>query len=626
MKVFQRYRFAALLFTATMLVTAFADPLGGQEFEYRRIALTGNSVLGGGEFQRFTRLQINRLEQVVFSALLSGPTVDESNDFGIFFGSGLVREGQTIGALPPGVQFNELDPNFQVIPRFAFLTTLAGTGINVLNDNDKAILAIPNSSVSNNLSVLARTGDPVPGTEPGTVFSDLSNLGANASGPLFLADLTGPSVTPANFQVIHNGFSVIARTGDRAPSTPNNVVFQSLGAPTRPGAFSAQLSGPGVTSANDDALYAVTSGIIPEQLVREGDLVPGREIARFRSFGPVIASSGEGLAFRATFSGYDSPDEGIFCGLQVRTVAATGGVAPGTSNDARFVSFSNPALDTAGNTSFVAVLSFGGDIVKQGIYIESFNTNPQSRLRLALLSGTAVPGLDATIREVSGTSLARNTRGQVAFTGVLEGDSVTSENDHALFATNRRGEPRIIAREGEPFDVDSRPETQDLRIVRNINFFGDFPLQLNFGETLTFELTFDDGASGIFQAETFDLVGDFDSNNRIDIDDIDFYSGNLDQSASFDPRLDLNNDGSITLTDHDLFVNTLVETTSGTGALIGDMNLDGTVDILRDAFILVANLGSSGPFSYGLGDLNADQQVDVVEDAFRLVANLGMSR
>ena len=71
MKVFQRYRFAALLFTATMLVTAFADPLGGQEFEYRRIALTGASVQGGGEFQRFTGLQINRLEQVVFSALLS---------------------------------------------------------------------------------------------------------------------------------------------------------------------------------------------------------------------------------------------------------------------------------------------------------------------------------------------------------------------------------------------------------------------------------------------------------------------------------------------------------------------------------------------------------------------------
>ena len=62
-----------------------------------------------------------------------------------------------------------------------------------------------------------------------------------------------------------------------------------------------------------------------------------------------------------------------------------------------------------------------------------------------------------------------------------------------------------------------------------------------------------------------------------------------------------------------------------TGALIGDMNFDGTVNVLNDAFTLVANLNSTGPFSYATGDLNADQTVDVLGDAFALIGNLGQT-
>ena len=62
-----------------------------------------------------------------------------------------------------------------------------------------------------------------------------------------------------------------------------------------------------------------------------------------------------------------------------------------------------------------------------------------------------------------------------------------------------------------------------------------------------------------------------------------------------------------------------------TGTLVGDINFDGCVDVLGDAFVLVASLGGPGPFGYQDGDLNADNLVTVLDDAFRLVANLGRS-
>ena len=58
-------------------------------------------------------------------------------------------------------------------------------------------------------------------------------------------------------------------------------------------------------------------------------------------------------------------------------------------------------------------------------------------------------------------------------------------------------------------------------------------------------------------------------------------------------------------------------------AIPGDSNLDGTVDVLNDAFALVGNLNTSGATSWAQGDFNADGVVDVLGDAFILIGNLG---
>ena len=60
-------------------------------------------------------------------------------------------------------------------------------------------------------------------------------------------------------------------------------------------------------------------------------------------------------------------------------------------------------------------------------------------------------------------------------------------------------------------------------------------------------------------------------------------------------------------------------------ALPGDSNLDGTVDVLGDAFELVNNLGTSGSPTWQQADFNHDGNVDVLGDGFLLIGNLGQS-
>ena len=123
-----------------------------------------------------------------------------------------------------------------------------------------------------------------------------------------------------------------------------------------------------------------------------------------------------------------------------------------------------------------------------------------------------------------------------------------------------------------------------------------------------------------------DLKGDFDDDNDVDVDDIDFYIPAIGLAGTGQlAELDLNNDGQITLDDFELHVTECVQTSNGqTGTFLGDLNLDGQVNVVEDGFILISDLGNAAS-SYGQGDLNLDGEVSVLEDAFIFVANLDNS-
>ena len=128
-------------------------------------------------------------------------------------------------------------------------------------------------------------------------------------------------------------------------------------------------------------------------------------------------------------------------------------------------------------------------------------------------------------------------------------------------------------------------------------------------------------------ASALTLPGDFDIDGDVDVDDLNQYIGQLGTDTNgMQDRLDLNADGIIDTEDFEEHYSQRIQIPGvGQGTLQGDVNLDGSVDVLNDAFQLVSTLGSFVS-SWTDGDVTGDGQVDVLNDAFALVANLGADR
>ena len=134
------------------------------------------------------------------------------------------------------------------------------------------------------------------------------------------------------------------------------------------------------------------------------------------------------------------------------------------------------------------------------------------------------------------------------------------------------------------------------------------------------------GFAHLLLAVTVPVLGDFNNDGDVDCDDLDGYVGNLGADATgMLVALDIDSDGTLTQADVDTHITTLIETTNGqTGTFLGDLNCDGQVSVLGDAFALIGSLGQSVS-SYSDGDLNFDGEVTVLGDAFILIGNLGSS-
>lgn len=135
---------------------------------------------------------------------------------------------------------------------------------------------------------------------------------------------------------------------------------------------------------------------------------------------------------------------------------------------------------------------------------------------------------------------------------------------------------------------------------------------------------------GTFTFDNFEIaepmVGDFNGDGLVDCGDLDAYVGNIGAAATGAlAEIDLGGNGTVDIVDTNLFIQFLLETSNGVvGTFPGDLNCDGRVDVLGDAFALIGNLGNSTS-RYADGDINFDGTVDVLGDAFILIGNLGNS-
>ena len=161
-----------------------------------------------------------------------------------------------------------------------------------------------------------------------------------------------------------------------------------------------------------------------------------------------------------------------------------------------------------------------------------------------------------------------------------------------------------------------------------LRFFDTNPNGLTPPPTLSAAVHLDNIAITVVESDA-DPLGDFDGNNMVDCADLDGYIGNIGTSVAGVTgglaNLDFDLDDTISEADADEVIRTLVVTSNGaTGTFPGDLDCNGTVDVLNDAFALVNNLGSMVT-SYADGDVNFSGNVDVLSDAFTLIGNLGMS-
>ncbi len=429
-----------------------------------------------------------------------------SPDNGIWMQSGGVIntiaqfQGSTT-ELEPDLLFGALffRPVVNVSGDIAFYSSLTGTGVNATNAEG---IWLKSGGV---LNLIARAGDNAAGTEPGVVFSRLFEPVLNIAGNVvFRAELAGMGVDFGNDSGIWldagGSSTLVVREGMQAVENDPGVVFSNILRPVINDAgdlaFLGSVQGPGVDNTNGAGIWATSGGELG-LVVRAGDDAPSTEQGViFDLFGgPVFNVAGE-VAFVATLDGTNSSSNtGIWVksSKETRLIARTGDHAPGTNPDVVFNGFDDPILNRAGTTAFLAT---------------------------------------------------------------LDGASVDPTNNEGIWATDSDGLLKLIAREGDLFNISNDPFAEDLRTISFVSLITNSDEEngqrtsLNNTGQLAFRLGFTDGQGGIFVANLglprspadFDLDGD--------VDDADFglafaaFTGPGNGPTS-NPLADLDSDGDV---------------------------------------------------------------------------------
>ena len=192
---------------------------------------TAPQTEAGTTYSFFNRFHFNAEGLSVFAAGLDGGAITSSNNAGIWVGHGdngfglLAREGD----LAPGAGanvFDDLTGTSELMLNdngdVAFRAGVAGPGVTAQNDR-----ALWTNSIDGELRLVAREGDAAPGIA-GATFSQVSDFALNEAGQIaFRAPLVGPGITGANdgaiwSEVSPGNLQLFIREGDSLEVAPGD--------------------------------------------------------------------------------------------------------------------------------------------------------------------------------------------------------------------------------------------------------------------------------------------------------------------------------------------------------------------------------------------------------------------
>lgn len=233
-----------------------------------------------------------------------------------------------------------------------------------------------------NLALVAREGDPAPGTtvafaSANNNFQDGPHLAMNDAGAVaFRAKLAGQGVTTSNDQALYAGtpgaLTLVGRLGGAAPDAGGATFAKSGSESFTPPSintsgqilFRGHLAGTGVTPTNADAIWLGSPASL-SIAIRSGDAVAGTAIPQGSTLiglgaePPVLNDAGAILFESSTFNGAELR-QSVWYDLQgtLTPVAVSGQPVPGDSKAANFAGlYQHLRMNATGQAAFHALLS-----------------------------------------------------------------------------------------------------------------------------------------------------------------------------------------------------------------------------------------------------------------------------
>jgi hypothetical protein len=321
-----------------------------------------------------------------------------------------------------------------------------------------------------NLQLVAREGDPAPGTTVAFAtgiryFQDQLHLAMNDSGAVaFRAKLAGTGVTTANDQALYAGMSgalaLVARLGGAAPDA-GGATFVKAGTETfTPPSINASgqilfrghLTGTGVTPTNADAIWfgnpaAPTIAVRGGRAVSGPGIPPNSTLIGLGAEPPALNDAGQILFESGAFDGLNF-SQAVWLGTPdaLVPVAVHGQTAPNDSLSATFTGlFMHLRLNASGQAAFHALLS--SDPSHWGLYAWDGAT-----LRGLARTGDQAPGMPAgeTFGTLPGEDVFINSAGKVLFRQTTSPSSIIG----VWLADATTGSVQLLARTDVSATVD----------------------------------------------------------------------------------------------------------------------------------------------------------------------------